>query len=60
MVRDVTSNLDRYYLVLSALSEFQVAKVLAVTEEEPTDKSYGRIKAAILATHTLTPFQQVL
>jgi hypothetical protein len=59
MVRDVTSNLDRYYLVLATLSEFQVAKVLAVTEEEPNDKSYSRIKAALLATHTLTPFQQV-
>jgi hypothetical protein len=56
MVRDVMSNLDRYYLVLAALSEFQVAKVLAVTEEEPNDESYDRIKAALLATHTLTPF----
>jgi hypothetical protein len=59
VVRDVTSALDKYYLVLAALSELQVAKVMAVTEEEPTPESYGRIKEALLATHTLTPFQQV-
>jgi hypothetical protein len=32
---------------------------MAVTEEEPDEESYNRIKGALLATHTLTPFQQV-
>jgi hypothetical protein len=50
MVREVSSNLDKYYLVLAALSEFQVAKVMAVT---------GGAGRGVLATHTLTPFQQV-
>jgi hypothetical protein len=43
IIRDVTSHLDRYYLVLGARSEFQVAKVMAVMEEEPKEESYGRI-----------------
>jgi hypothetical protein len=51
--------LDKYYLVLATLSEFQVAKVMAVMEEEPDEESYNKIKDALLATHTLTPFQQV-
>jgi hypothetical protein len=59
VVREVASNMDKYYLVLAALSEFQVAKVMAVTEEEPDEESYNKIKDALLATHTLTPFQQV-
>jgi hypothetical protein len=59
VVRDVTSAVSNYYLVLAALSELQLAKVMAITEEEPTPESYGRIKEALLATHTLTPFQQV-
>jgi hypothetical protein len=59
MVRNVTSPLDRYYLVLAALNEEQVDKVMAVTEEEPTEESYERIKAALVSSHSLTPFQQV-
>jgi hypothetical protein len=37
MVRNVTSPLDRYYLVLLMLNDEQVDKVMAVTEEEPTE-----------------------
>jgi hypothetical protein len=59
MVRNIISPLDRYYLVLAALNEEQVDKVVAVTEEEPTEESYERIKAALVSSHSLTPFQQV-
>jgi hypothetical protein len=30
-----------------------------VTDEEPTEESYERIKAALVSSHSLTPFQQV-
>jgi hypothetical protein len=61
MVRNVTSLLDRYYLVLAAINDEQVDKVMSVTEEEPTEESYRyeRSKAALVSPHSLTPFQQV-
>jgi hypothetical protein len=37
----------------------QVDKVMSVTEEEPTEELYSRLKAALVQSHTLTPFQQV-
>jgi hypothetical protein len=58
-VKGITSGVDKYFLVLAALSEMQVDKVMSVTEEEPTEESYGRLKVALVASHTLTPFQQV-
>jgi hypothetical protein len=33
--------------------------MMAVTEEEPDEESYNSIKDALLAMHTLMPFQQV-
>jgi hypothetical protein len=58
-VKGITSGVEKYFLVLASLSETQVDKVMAVTEEEPTEESYDRLKAALVASHTLTPFQQV-
>jgi hypothetical protein len=59
VVKGITSGVEKYFLVLASLSEAQVDKVMAVTEEEPTEESYDRLKAALVASHTLTPFQQV-
>jgi hypothetical protein len=58
-VKSITSEVDKYFLVLAALSEPPVDKVMPVTEEEPTEESYSRLKAALVTSHTLTPFQQV-
>jgi hypothetical protein len=56
-VKDITSEMNKYFLALVALSEPQVDKVMAVTEEEPKEESYGRLKAALVASNTLMPFQ---
>jgi hypothetical protein len=58
-VKGITSEVNKYFLVLAALSEAQVDKVMSVTVEEPTEESYSRLKAALVASHTLTLFQQV-
>jgi hypothetical protein len=58
-VEGITSEVDKYFLVLAALSEAQVDKVMTVMEEEPTEESYSKLKAALVASHMLTPFQQV-
>jgi hypothetical protein len=57
-MKGITSEVDKYFLVLAALSETQVDKVIMVTEEEPTEESYIKLKAALVASYTLMPFQQ--
>jgi hypothetical protein len=59
VLRNVTSSLEKYYLVLIALSEDQVDRVQAIVEAEATEESYVKLWAALLATHTLNPYQQV-
>jgi hypothetical protein len=57
----VTSAIERYryYLVLGALGEAQVDLINNIMDEEPTDESYQKMKEALVASHTLTPFQMV-
>jgi hypothetical protein len=49
----------KYYLVLAALSEHQVDRVKNSVEMDPNENSFQRICDALVASHTLTPFQQV-
>jgi hypothetical protein len=53
-IREITQPLDKYYLVMSALSELQVDMVSSVLRPEPDQESYGRLKAALVASHTMT------
>jgi hypothetical protein len=59
MVRAITDPVDRYYVVMAALSEQQSELVSNILDEEPTADSYQLLKAALLSSHTLTPYQMV-
>jgi hypothetical protein len=59
MLKGVTDNVERYYQVVAALTEELADMVGSVVDEEPTQESYARIKAALVATNTLTPYQMV-
>jgi hypothetical protein len=59
MLKGVTDNVKRYYQVVAALTEELADMVGSVVDEEPTQESYARIKAALVATNTLTPYQMV-
>jgi hypothetical protein len=50
---------DRYYVVMAALSEQQSELVSNILDEEPSAESYQLLKAALLSSHTLTPYQMV-
>jgi hypothetical protein len=45
-IKGITSAIDKYFLVLAGLSEPQVDKAMAVTEEEPTETSLSLLAAA--------------
>jgi hypothetical protein len=57
-VRGVTDPIDKYYLVMAALSEAQMDLFDGVVPDKPDKNSYN-IKPALVATHALTPYQQV-
>jgi hypothetical protein len=59
MVRAITDPVDCYYVVMAALSEQQSELVSNILDEEPSAKSYQLLKAALLSSHTLTPYQMV-
>jgi hypothetical protein len=45
--------------VLAALNEQQFELIAHVMDDEPSDASYGKLKEALLANNTLTPYQLV-
>jgi hypothetical protein len=57
VIRAVTDPIDKYYVMMAALSEQQSELVSSILDEEPTADSYGLLKAALVASHTLTPYQ---
>jgi hypothetical protein len=58
-IREVTQPLDKYYFVMSALSETQVDMVSSVLRAEPDQESYSQLKAALVASHTMSDYQKV-
>jgi hypothetical protein len=56
-LKGMTDNVERYYQVVAALTEELADMVGSVGDKEPTQESYARIKAALVATNTLTPYQ---
>jgi hypothetical protein len=59
VVKNITDEMDKYYLVVASLSEQQAELISSVTDEEPGPGSYANIKAALVATNSLTPYQIV-
>jgi hypothetical protein len=58
-VLGVTDPVNKYYLVMAALSEAQMDLLDGIVPDEPDENSYNNIKRALVATHALTPYQQV-
>jgi hypothetical protein len=58
-LRIVTDPVEKFLVVLMALSEEQTDRVKATVEAEPPATSYMAIRNALVSSHSLTPFQQV-
>jgi predicted transcriptional regulator len=59
VLKKITDLLDKYYLVLTSLSEHQVDLVSNVVEEEPNKTSNTKMKAVLVSTNTLSPYQML-
>jgi hypothetical protein len=58
-LRIVTDPLEKYYLVLDALSEANIDLVRHIVEDEPDSTSFERIREGLVATHILTDYQRI-
>jgi hypothetical protein len=58
-LRIVTDPEEKYLIVLTALGEAQADRVRNIVEAEATPASYNALRGALVASHQLTPFQQV-
>jgi hypothetical protein len=58
-IRNVTDPLERFYVVLSALSEANVDRVKHVVEAEPDENSYNNLKEGLLASHVMSDYQKI-
>jgi hypothetical protein len=58
-LRRVSDPLEKYYLVLDALSEANVDLVRHIVEEEPDATSFQRIREGLVAAHILTDYQRI-
>ena len=59
MIKGVTDNIEKFYLVLGALTEDTVDLVKRIVEAPATPQSYGQLRAALIASHSFTPYQKV-
>jgi hypothetical protein len=53
-LKGVTDNVECYYQVVATLTEELADMVGNVVDEEPNEESDAKIKAALVATNTLT------
>jgi hypothetical protein len=58
-IRRVTCPLEKYYAVLTALSEANVDRVRHIIEAEPTVESYENLKAGLVASHVMSDYQKI-
>jgi hypothetical protein len=58
-IRGVTGALDRFYVVLGALSEANVDKVKHIVEQEPDKNSYQSLKDGLLAAHVMSDYEKI-
>jgi hypothetical protein len=56
-LRGVTDLVEKFLVVLTALTEEQADRVKAILEAEPSATSYTAICNALVSSHSLTPFQ---
>jgi hypothetical protein len=58
-IRRVTCPLEKYYAVLTALSEANVDRVRHIVEADPTVDSYENLKGGLVASHVMTDYQKI-
>jgi hypothetical protein len=59
VIKNINDNVERYYQVVAALTEELADMGGSVVDEEPTQESYAKLKVALVATNTLSPYQMV-
>jgi hypothetical protein len=58
-LRNVTSDIDKYYVILGALSEANVDRVKHIVEQEPDEHSYQNLKDGLLAAHIMSDYEKI-
>jgi hypothetical protein len=58
-LRGINNEIEKFYMVLCALSETNVDQARNIVEAEPTEDSFRLIREALVATHTMSEYQMV-
>jgi hypothetical protein len=58
-IRRVTCPLEKYYAVLTALSEANVDRVRHIVEADPTPDSYENLKGGLVTSHVMSDYQKI-
>jgi hypothetical protein len=59
VLKNINANVERYYQVVAALKEELADMVGNLVDKEPTQESYAKLKVALVATNTVSPYQMV-
>jgi hypothetical protein len=59
VIRGVTDPLEKFYVVLSALSESNVDRVRHIVEAEPSPESYQHLKDGLVASHVMSDYERI-
>jgi hypothetical protein len=55
----VTCLVEKFYAVLSSLSEANVDRIRHVVEQEPTEQSYENLKQGLVASHVMSDYEKI-
>jgi hypothetical protein len=58
-LRGVNDEIEKFYMVLCALSETNMDQACNIVEAEPTNDSFRLLREALVATHTMSEYQMV-
>jgi hypothetical protein len=59
VIHGVTDPLDKFYVVLTALSKSNVDRVRHIVEAEPDQHSYQNLKDGLVASHVMSDYQKI-
>jgi hypothetical protein len=58
-IRGVIDPLEKFYVVLTALSESNVDRVRHIVEAEPDQQSYQHLKDGLVASHVMSDYEKI-
>jgi hypothetical protein len=59
VIREVTDPLEKFYVVLTALTESNVDRVRHIMEAEPDQQSYQNLKDGLVASYVMSDYEKI-